>query len=204
VTTTSNDLRAFFAAVTRNPMGVGAVAPSAASLCRRLAEIVPSVDPSVVLELGPGTGAVSNAIGRRLVDGSRHVAIELDPQLATHLQASYPKTEVVNGNAADLAEILNGKGISQVDAVVSGLPWSLIPSDQQRRIILTAASMLAPGAAFTTFAYLHALPMSRARELRKLLREAFDEVIITRSVWWNAPPALTYVCRRPRLAVTSG
>jgi phospholipid N-methyltransferase len=57
---------------------------------------------------------------------------------------------------------------------------------------------LRPDGAFTTFAYLHALPLGLARRFAGRLRAAFDEVLVTRTVWRNVPPALTYVCRRSR------
>jgi phospholipid N-methyltransferase len=44
-------------------------------------------------------------------------------------------------------------------------------------------------------------PMSPARRFRSLLRTRFDEVLPTRCVWRNTPPAITYVCRRPKVRV---
>jgi phosphatidylethanolamine/phosphatidyl-N-methylethanolamine N-methyltransferase len=195
--TTSSDLLAFLDAVSRRPRSVGAIAPSAPQLCRRLAQIVPRTHVSTVVELGAGTGAVSDAIGRRLAPGSRHLAIEIDPPLAERLRARRPDLEVVVGDASDLWDILRERGVDRVDAVVSGLPWSLFPAATQERILGAVAQVLAPGAGFATFAYLHALPLAGARGLRRLLDGTFDEVIASASVWRNLPPALTYTCRRP-------
>lgn len=190
----SHDLGIFLGAALRNPKMIAAVAPSSPRLCAQLAEVVPTTRPAVVVELGPGTGAASAAIGRRLAPGSRHIAIELHPELAERVRATRTGVEVVTGDAADLVEILAGMGVEAVDAVVSGLPWVA----DWPRIVAGMAQVLAPAGAFTTFAYLHGLRMKGARKLRALLHEGFDEVIISRSVWWNTPPALTYACRRPR------
>ncbi|WP_290858986.1 methyltransferase domain-containing protein [Hamadaea sp.] len=198
VTMKTSDLLTFLGVATRHPRTVGAIAPSARALCRRLAQIVPSVRPSTVVELGAGTGAVSDAIRQRLQPGSRHIALEIDKEFATRLRRSRPDLEVINADATSLGSILEDRGVHQVDAIVSGLPWSLFPPAQQRKILNDVGWLLAPDAAFTTFAYLHALQLSGARRLRRNLHESFDEVITSRSVWWNAPPALTYVCRRPR------
>ncbi|GIF64057.1 hypothetical protein Ais01nite_20920 [Asanoa ishikariensis] len=195
--TTPPDLLAFLDAASRNPRSVGAIAPSAPQLCRRLAQIVPRTHVSTVVELGAGTGAVSDAIGRRLLPGSRHLAIEIDPRLAERLSARRPDLEVVVADAADLRAVLRERGVDRVDAVVSGLPWSLFPAAAQQRIMTAVAQVLAPGAGFATFAYLHALPLAGARGLRRLLHGTFDEVIASASVWRNLPPALTYTCRRP-------
>ncbi|WP_432973668.1 class I SAM-dependent methyltransferase [Dactylosporangium sp. CA-233914] len=195
---TTSDLLTFLSAAARNPTVVGAIAPSAARLCRRLAQIVPSTRPSTVVELGAGTGAVSDAISRRLQPGSRHIALEIDRRLASRLHHSRSHLEVVTADASDLGAVLEARGVERVDAVVSGLPWSLIPPARQGRILTDVGRLLAPDAAFTTFAYLHALQLSGARRLRQLLDESFDEVITSRCVWRNVPPALTYICRRPR------
>ncbi|MFN2478779.1 MAG: hypothetical protein ABR615_06355, partial [Pseudonocardiaceae bacterium] len=77
-------------------------------------------------------------------------------------------------------------------------PWSLIDIDAQRAIVAATARFLRPGGCFTTFAYVHALSMARACQFQALLGEIFFEVLTTRTVWWNLPPAVTYVCRRPR------
>jgi phospholipid N-methyltransferase len=84
------------------------------------------------------------------------------------------------------------------DAVLCGLPWSLISAAAQRAIVEATARALRPEGSFSTLAYVHALPLSPARRFRALLGEVFDEVLSTRTVWRNLPPAVIYVCRRPR------
>jgi phosphatidylethanolamine/phosphatidyl-N-methylethanolamine N-methyltransferase len=199
----SRHLLAFLAAVLRSPATVGAVAPSSPHLAARLAAVVPRVGEPVVVELGPGTGSVTTAIEYRLASRGRHVAIEIDPVLANYLRAEHTGVEVLVGDAAELERLFAQYQVSAVDAVVSGLPWALIDAEVQREIVDATARSLRPGGCFTTFAYLHALSMTRARQFRALLGEVFDEVLTTRTVWWNLPPAVTYVCRRPR-AVRSG
>jgi phospholipid N-methyltransferase len=129
------------------------------------------------------------------------VAVEIDPVLASHLRAEHPGVEVLVGDAVELEQLFAAQHLSEVDVVVSGLPWSLIDPDRQRAIVNATARAMAPRGCFTTFAYLHALSMTRARQFRALLGEVFDEVLTTRTIWWNLPPAVTYACRRPRVAV---
>lgn len=197
----SRHVVAFLAAVARSPATIGAVAPSSSALAARLAAVVPRAGEPVVVELGPGTGSVTTAIECRLGGRGRHVAVEIDAVLAEYLRAEHPEVEVLVGDAVELERLFAGHHIPAVDAVISGLPWSLIDPDAQRAIVHATARCLAPGGRFTTFAYVHALSMARARQFRMLLDEIFDEVLTTRTVWWNLPPAVTYVCRRPRAAV---
>lgn len=192
-----SDYRRFLAQAARKPSLVGAVAPSSPGLAREMAGVVPTSGSPVVVELGPGTGALSAAVAERLPAGGRHVAIELDAGMVRHLRAELPWLEVIQGDAAELKTLLREAGIESVDAVVSGLPWSIFSGQAQGRILDEVGRVLTPSGAFTTFAYLHALGMSGAKLFRRRLDVAFDEVLTTRTVWRNVPPARTYVCRRP-------
>ncbi|MFC7587982.1 class I SAM-dependent methyltransferase [Nonomuraea antimicrobica] len=176
---------------------VGAVAPSSPSLARALTAVVPSSGTPVVVELGPGTGSISEAIRCRLAPGSRQIGIDVEPSMVAHLRRAKPWLEVIHGDAAELGALLATAGVTRADAVVSTLPWSLFPGPRQLRILHEIGRVLAPGAAFTTVTYLHAVPLLRARAFRRRLRSAFEEVLTTGPVWRNLPPAMMYVCRRP-------
>jgi len=180
------------AAALRNPTTVGVVVPSSSHLATRLAAVVPRVGEPVVVELGPGAGSVTAAIEHRLAGRGRHVAVEIDMVLAKHLRAKHPRVEVLVGDAAKLEQLVAECQVPEADTVVSGLPWSSIDAGAQRAIIDATARSLRPGGSFTTFAYVHALSTYRARQFRALLGEVFDEVLTTRTVWWNLPPAVTY------------
>jgi phosphatidylethanolamine/phosphatidyl-N-methylethanolamine N-methyltransferase len=192
------EYRTFLARAVGNPGRVGAVAPSSAGLAREMTKIVPTWGSPTVVELGPGTGALSGAVAQRLPPGSRHVAVELDDGMVKHLRSTLPGLEVVQGDAADLRMLLRQAGIQSVDAVISGLPWSLFTTDAQRAILGEVGRVLTPGGAFTTIAYVQALGMPKARRFRALLDETFDEVVLSRTVWRNVPPSRVYLCRRPR------
>ncbi|GAA0393256.1 methyltransferase domain-containing protein [Microbispora corallina] len=193
----ASDLRAFAAVALRRQGVVGAVAPSSPALARALTAVVPTTAAAVVVELGPGTGAISEAIRRRLAPGSRQVAVEIDPGMVTHLNRARPWLDVIQGDAARLGALLAARGIDRADAVVSTLPWSLFPEDRQEAVLGEIGRVLRPSGAFTTVTYLHAVPLARARRFRGRLRAAFDEVLTTGPVWRNVPPGLAYVCRRP-------
>jgi phosphatidylethanolamine/phosphatidyl-N-methylethanolamine N-methyltransferase len=196
--------RAFLAAAVRRPATMGAVAPSSARLAGVLASIVPREGAPVVVELGPGTGAVSAVIAQRLPPGARHLAVELDPDMVEFLRRTRPDLEVVPGNAAQLATLLDERGVSSVDAVICGLPWALFDDATQAAILGEISRVIGTTGAFTTFAYLHGMSLAAARRFRRTLRETFDEVLVSATVWRNVPPAFVYVCRRPRGVPTAG
>jgi phospholipid N-methyltransferase len=176
---------------------MGAVAPSSERLAVVLASIVPRDGAPVVVELGPGTGAVSAVIARRLPPGARHLAVELDPDMVAYLRRTRPGLEVVPGDARELGKILVEHGVDRVDAVICGLPWALFPDEVQNDILGEVSRAIGDTGAFTTFAYLQGMALPAARRFRATLRATFDEVLVSSTVWRNVPPAFVYVCRRP-------
>jgi phosphatidylethanolamine/phosphatidyl-N-methylethanolamine N-methyltransferase len=190
--------RAFLAAALRHPATMGAIAPSSPQLGAVLASVVPRTGQPVVVELGPGTGAVSAVIAEKLPAGARHLAVELDPDMVAFLRRTHPGLEVVQGNAAHLGELLAERGITSVDAVVCGLPWALFDDATQTALLAEISRVIGDHGAFTTFAYLHGMTLGAARRFRRRLRDSFDEVLVSATVWRNLPPAFVYACRRPR------
>jgi phosphatidylethanolamine/phosphatidyl-N-methylethanolamine N-methyltransferase len=190
--------RAFLAAALRRPATMGAIAPSSPRLGAVLASVVPRAGKPVVVELGPGTGAVSAVIAEKLPAGARHLAVELDPDMVGFLRRTHPGLEVIQGNAADLGALLAERGITKVDAVICGLPWALFDDTTQTALLGEISRVIGDRGAFTTFAYLHGMTLGAARRFRRRLRDTFDEVLVSATVWRNLPPAFVYVCRRPR------
>lgn len=190
----------FAGALLRSPRHVGSVAPSSRRLGDRLATVVPTTDGAVIVELGAGTGAVTTSIEHRRSPGSTFLAFERDPQLAARLTRRSPSVHVVSDDARNLRATLARFRLGPVDAVVSGLPWANFSDADQRALLDEICLGLAPDGSFTTFAYVHALRMGPARRFRALLSEHFEDVAKTPAILWNIPPAITYVCRRPRLA----
>jgi phosphatidylethanolamine/phosphatidyl-N-methylethanolamine N-methyltransferase len=189
--------RAFLAAFVRRPGTMGAVAPSSARLSAVLTSIVPTAGSPVVVELGPGTGAVSAAIDQRLPAGSRHLAVELDATMVEYLGRTRPGMEVVYGDARNLGKLLAERDVTHVDAVVCGLPWALFDEPTQHAVLSEVGEAIGPTGAFSTFAYVSGMALPAARRFRRTLRSRFEEVIVSATVWRNVPPAFVYVCRRP-------
>ncbi|WP_258343604.1 class I SAM-dependent methyltransferase [Saccharopolyspora gregorii] len=192
------EYRAFLAGAVRNPQKVGAATPTSAAVAGVVAQVVPTTGQPVVLELGPGTGSLSGGIRERLPAGARHVGIELVDEMVRHLRVHAPWMELVHGDAGDLVPLLAERGVDQVDAVISSLPWSLLGEADQDRILGEVTKVLAPHGAFTALTYLPAEHNTGGRRFRQRLAATFDEVI-THTTWRNFPPILHYICRRPLL-----
>ncbi|HWN34257.1 MAG TPA: methyltransferase domain-containing protein [Pseudonocardia sp.] len=185
----------------RHPLRTGAVAASSARLARAMTEDIGIETASLIVELGPGTGAITDAILPRMGPKARLVLVELNPALAARMAARYPdpRVQVVQGSAADLVELV---APGTVDVVVSGLPWTVMPGAVQGRILRAVDEVLRPDGRFTTFAYLHAARTPLARQFLEQLAGQFGSQERGATVWSNLPPARVLRAAQPRARQT--
>ncbi len=175
----------------------GAIAPSSRRLARELALAVGPIRPgSVVIELGPGSGSVTDAL-RQCHPGAIVMAVENNPAFARRLSDRLPAVQVVQGCASALPEHLRriGRGREDVAAVVSGLPLLSLPPDLVARIFESVRDVLLPGRRFVQFTY-------SARAFRRLAPEGFVAES-RRRVWFNVPPAVVLPFTRSETAACS-
>ncbi|MEU0568753.1 methyltransferase domain-containing protein [Nonomuraea sp. NPDC005983] len=189
---------AFLHEFVRAPLTVGAVAPSGEPLADLVTAPVPRNGAPLVVELGPGTGAFTAAIQRRLDGRGHHLAVEVNERFAQRLATRFPQVDVAVADARELREVLAARGHHRADVIVSGLPWAAFAASTQRDLLGAVTDVLAPDGVFTTFAYTYTRWAPSARRLRKSLAGRFEEVVVSRTVWANLPPAFAYICRRPR------
>jgi phosphatidylethanolamine/phosphatidyl-N-methylethanolamine N-methyltransferase len=171
----------------RAPMRVGAIWPSGRHLGRALAAEVDLTVPGAVVELGAGTGNVTEALLEGGVPPDRLIAVELDPALARILRRRFPQIRVVEGDAGELARILGAEGVAQVAAVVSCLPLVSLPGPLVRRIVAEVFAVLAPAGRMVQFTYGTISPVP-LRHFRHLALEGRR----TRRIWRNVPPAAVW------------
>jgi phosphatidylethanolamine/phosphatidyl-N-methylethanolamine N-methyltransferase len=182
----------------RTPGQIGAIAPSSTRLARAISTAIPEHGDPVVVELGAGTGPFTAEIQRRLAGRGRHLAVEINPTFAQLLRNRYSQTEVIEDDACLLPALLAERGLGHADVVISSLPWAVFDPETQELLLTAARDVLAPHSVFSTFAYAHAAPLPRARRFRELAARHFEEVIPSRTVWRNLPPAFVLHARRPR------
>lgn len=182
----SDELR-FLRGVLTRPRAVGAIAPSSPHLARAIAA---QIDPNIagpVLELGPGTGVVTEAVIERGVSQERLIAIEFDSDFARLIASRYPSARVIAGDAFDLDGTLGLSSANTLAAIVSGLPLLNHPPARRRNFVDRALKRLKPGAPFVQFSYGFGPPAEAP---------AGAVVVQAAYVWRNLPPARVWVYRR--------
>jgi phosphatidylethanolamine/phosphatidyl-N-methylethanolamine N-methyltransferase len=178
----SSDFSLFVGQVLRRPHQVVALAPSSRHLCAEMAaEIDPAGGP--VIELGAGTGTITQAILDRGVAPEDLHCIEINPDFCDRLSAQFPDINVHQMSAGDLGCL----AVVGAQAVISGLPLLSMPLALQRDILRGAFQRLRPGGSYVQFTYGPKPPAARA--VREELGLAWT---VSDKIWWNMPPARVY------------
>src|SRR5579872_1237097 len=171
------------------PLSTGAVTPSGKVLARAMASYIDPASDGPVVELGPGTGPVTEALVEAGVVPSRLVLVEFNPAFCRILRARYPDATLVQGDAYSLRRLLETLLLEPAAAVVSGLPLVTKPIRQRLRLIRDALDLMVPGAPFIQFTYSVAAPLPKG--LGGFSVEASERI------WMNIPPARVWVYRKP-------
>lgn len=169
------------------PLHMGAVMPSGKMLARTMARYVDTESAAPVIELGPGTGAITDALIARGVDQRRLVLVEFNPGFCALLRERYPQATVVQGDAYHLDRTLKAVA-APASAIVSGLPLVTKPMLTRLRLVRDAFTMLIPGAPFIQFTYAVIPPIPKS--LPGVSTESSERV------WMNIPPARVWVYRK--------
>jgi phosphatidylethanolamine/phosphatidyl-N-methylethanolamine N-methyltransferase len=170
------------------PLHMGAVMPSGKVLARTMAQYVDIDSTGPVVELGPGTGAITSALIEHGIDQKRLVLVEYNPSFCALLRDRYPQATVVQGDAYALRDSLWNVLSMPASAVVSGLPLVTKPMLTRLKLIRDAFAALAPGAPFVQFTYSVAPPIPKS--LPGVSTEASERI------WMNIPPARVWVYRK--------
>lgn len=174
------------------PGEVASVIPSSKKLVQRLIAGADTMQAKTVVEYGPGTGAITEALVELLPAGTRYLAAEPNAAFREHLREAGFEIEIIAGYAQDIGdEILARAG--EVDLVVSGLPCSIMPVEVLAALFESTHRILRPGGEYRQFVYTHTLFMPKMRQMMAMLRGRFTRVE-TSSVWLNFPPATIIRC----------
>ncbi len=173
-----------------NPRAMGAACPSTPALASSMASRVPLDREGLVVELGGGTGAVTMALLKHGVPSWKLVVIERSPILANHLRQRFPQLRVIQGDAAQLAHLLEHDRVRSggIGSIVSSLPLRSLPPAVTRAISQQFETLLLPGHPLIQYTY-----DLRGTQLRLLPR---FRRLSSQTVWRNLPPARVEVFER--------
>ncbi len=178
-----------------------AISPSSPQLAAAMLEHLPLSRARVVVELGAGTGAITQALLAELPPLSTLVVFEINPRFYNYLKTHFsdPRLVLIHSSAENLDRELEQRGYFQVDAVASSLGLGLMSNRERHTLFDRLLPFLHDRAVLTQYQYIHALQCENGRvrrlDLRPLLGQYFASVQ-SKLVWRNLPPAFVFSCRR--------
>lgn len=177
-------LRGFLA----NPLKVASPVPSGQKLARAIARQIDPRPGGTVLELGPGTGAVTKAILEFGVAPADLAGIEFDPEFVGLLRTRFADVRILSGDAFDFRRVIGEAGIAEpLRSIVSGVPVLSRPQEVRQAFLRDAMAALRDDAPFVQFSYGMEPPIAPT------LGVAVKRAAI---VWQNLPPMHVWVYRR--------
>jgi phosphatidylethanolamine/phosphatidyl-N-methylethanolamine N-methyltransferase len=171
----------------RNPLKVGAIAPSGQRLARAMVEALSPQPGETVVELGPGTGVFTRALIERGVAPDSLLLVEFDRGFAAHLRGAFPGVTVINDDAKDLPRILHSRGHRGVRRIISGLPFRSLPKPEGIAIARAIGEVLEPGGVLAQFSYFNIPPLPPAEAAAAGLHGSRGRIIMR-----NIPPAFVW------------
>jgi len=170
-----------------NPLKIGAPFPSSKKLAKAMTEQIPLELNGMVLELGAGTGIITEALLERYISAKNIVVIERSSNLATHLQSRFPQLKIIQGDARELSKLLD-QNDQTVKHVVSSLPLRNLPQAIINLIGQELDKVLQKDGLYIQYTYnLWSKPLFISPKLR---------FISSKIVAWNLPPARVDFYRR--------
>ena len=169
------------------PLRTAAYGPSSPALAREVARMARPGDSGPVVELGAGTGALTQALIEAGVEPGRLILFEADEGFAAMLARRFPGARIVGGDAYDAPGLLGRIGAA---AIISGLP--LIQHPGRAEFVLACLRELGrPGAHFAQLTYMPGSPVPLARMPGVQTR-------VSPTIWRNFPPARVWSYRLRR------
>ena len=169
-----------------SPSQVGSITPSSRFLAKRTLEPIDWNTTRAIAELGAGTGAFTKHIQALKHQDCKVAVFEKDEEMRDELSTLYPDLLYFE-DALRLSENVISMGMESLDAVVSGLPFTLFEKAVRERIIEGVLHSLKPNGVFVAFQY--------SLQMKKLLSQKFSRVEIS-FVPLNFPPAFVYICHK--------
>ena len=183
----------FIAAAMRSPLKIGGFLPSSRGLAKAMAAPVDLAGEGAVVELGAGTGVVTQALLKHGVSPDNLLVIERDEGLFALLVHHMPQLNILQADALELDNVLESVGVARVNALVSSLPFLVMPGAVRDGIQEQMARVIGDSGIIVQFTYGPKSPILPAQQRRLGLVGKRVKIVVT-----NVPPAHVWVYRKER------
>jgi phosphatidylethanolamine/phosphatidyl-N-methylethanolamine N-methyltransferase len=177
----------------KDPANIGTISQSSSALAGAMTDNLCLQPTDVVVEFGPGTGAITAHIRRHT---HNYLGIERNPRFTSMLQGRFPDLHFVNGLAENSSQHHLDLGLAPPKAIVCGLPLSLLPAQAQDSIIAALDPLMPSGCTFRAYQYAHSYLFPPAIRFRRKMNSFLGPAKPNRLVLRNLPPAYVLTWHR--------
>lgn len=180
----------FLSKFLRHGVTIASVWPSSNTLCKATIKQVNWNTAKVIVELGAGTGPITDHIIRNLQPHTTLIAIERDKDFLKILHerfAGHSNVHIIEGDVRNLDGILKRMKITHVDAFISGLPTPTLPAPVQMRMLASVRRYLVAGGVFSNITE---FPFYYWKYYKKYFKQVTFDMVFR-----NMPPGGVYHCR---------
>jgi phospholipid N-methyltransferase len=179
----------FFKEALINLKTLGTVTPSSRFLSKRMLREIDFSKADIIVELGPGNGAITKYILEKLAPSSKLICFEINDNFYGQLKdQNHPQLIVLNISAEKIADELKRLKINKVNYIISSLPLTIIPDDISDEILDKSFNVLEDNGTFIQYQY--------SLSYFKKLKSVFTESISLEFEPFNIPPAFIYRCKK--------
>ena len=143
----------FFQRLLKNPLQVGALVPSSRSLARVVGREVSVLPDQIVIELGGGTGTLTEELLKCGIPEDQLYVIEIDLLLVNYMKKKFPNVTILHGNATDLPRLIPPQFLGKTSSIISGMPFLNMPKLMQKQIIEGSFECLSEKGRFIQYTY---------------------------------------------------
>lgn len=179
----------FFREAVKNWKTSGTITPSSRFLANRMLKSIDFSKAQVIVEFGPGNGAITKKILEKLNPKAKLICFEINPNFNKQLKKiDNPQLEVLNISAENISEELEKLGYDKTCHIISSLPLTIIPDEVSSTILKNSYQSLCPNGTFIQFQY--------SLSYLKKLKAIFKKPISVEFEVLNLPPAFIYRCKK--------
>ncbi len=136
----------------RYPLVLGAVLPTQKFASDIMASEVDS-NTSMVVELGAGTGQITNSILNKNINEKDLILVEINKEFSEILKKKFPKAQIFSEDAISFFEKFPKRFNKKIDMIISGIPLVSLDKNTRNKICELSVNNLSESGTFFQITY---------------------------------------------------
>ena len=172
----------------KNFQEMGTVIRSGSAMCRKMSQFIHKTDDLIIVELGAGDGAITSYILEAMSPNAKLFVFEINPELCEVIaKIDDHRVILINDGAQNMQFYMDKHNITEVDTIISAIPFLVLPDDLTQDILLLSKKLLKKGGMF--------IQMHYVQSIKKMYKTIFGNVE-TYFVPLNIPPGYVFRCEK--------